>query len=343
MKTTTQKFIQIATTATLAGLCSISTAYGETELKFSSFVTSQNPIFACSITPVMNEIKEEAGDALAIEEYFGGGAFGASAAQFEQASRGITDMSFGVLTYNEGVFPLTELIGMPLAIRDHETATTFLNDVLLPKYLEKELGNVKVLNLWLTSPIQFHMRESLEQTTDLSGIRISASGQITSAALTKLGAQVASFPVANAYENLEKGVIDGTAGTWTTARAFRVGEVTDYHYNVDFGSSIGFTVMNRNTYDSLSPKIKAIFDKHAGTEWSEKVASCFTETDRKVITSLASDGDEIIEVRNSVRHEMRQKVEPVIQGHLSDLESRGLPAREVYQAILDSDAHSAER
>lgn len=320
-------------TLALLASASYSAASEELTLKFSAFVGEQNPIFQCSTIPMIKELEANTGTKVTVEKYFGGGAFGSPAKQYDQAMRGITDLSFGMLSYTEGLFPLAEIVAMPFVMNNHEDATRVLNEVILPGYLSKELGEVKIINLWLTSPYQFHMREAVSDVASLDGLRIRVAGEVPVNAMEALGAQVASFPAPETYENLQRGVVDGTVATWTTATAFKVGEVAKHHYELNFGGAVGFTAMNLDTYNSLPNDVKEIIDRNSGVASSMKVAGCFTKVDAKAKATWTKAGNEVVVVSAEKRAEMKKKVAPVIDGYLKKLDARGLPATEVRDRI----------
>lgn len=323
-------------TSSILALVVAAPAYAEdVTLKFSAFVGERNPIFACSMIPLVEELEANQATKVTVERYFGGTGFGAAKPQYDQAARGITDIAFGMLTYNEGLHPLAEIISMPFMMKDHEKATQVLNDVVLPEFLQEELGDVKVINLWLTSPYQFHMRQEVPDPTNFGGLRVRTAGEVQVDALDALGAQVASFPAPQTYENLQKGVIDGTLATWTTATAFKVGEVAKVHYEANFGGAVGFTVMNLDAYEALPDDVRAIIDRHSGTPASMKVAGCFTAVDKKAKATWEEAGNSVITLDQAMRAKMAEKVQPVINDYLKTLADRGIPAFEVRDRITE--------
>ncbi|MBY6158890.1 TRAP transporter substrate-binding protein [Pseudooceanicola nitratireducens] len=321
------------TASLLALIAAQPSAAEDLTIKFSAFVGERNPIFACSMIPLVEELEANQGTKVEVERYFGGGAFGNPVQQYDQALRGISDISFGMLTYTEGLFPLTEIVSMPFVMNNHEEATRVLNEVILPEYLGEELDEVKIINLWLTSPYQFHMREAVADLTALNGTRMRVVGQVQVPAMEALGAQVAAFPAPATYENLQKGVIDGTVATWTTATAFKVGEVAKQHYELNFGGSVGFTAMNLDSYNALPDDVKAIIDAHSGPAASMKVAKCFTAVDAKAKAKWTEAGNTTHVVPEETRMKMKEVIAPVIEGHLKMLDEKGLPATEVRNRI----------
>ena len=308
-------------------------AAAETVLKVASFTPKANTIFSCGVVPMLDEL--EALDDVKLEGYYGGGAFGNATQQYDQVARGIADMAFGISSYTEGQFPLTELITMPFAVDDLDSGARILNGVILPEFLGAEWQDVKGIHLWMTSLYQIHTRKALKDPTNLSGLRIRSAGDVHLAAMQALGAQVSFMPAPQIYENLQKGVLDGIHGNWTTTIAFKVAEVTKHHYVTNMGTSIGFTLMNKKTYEALPADAKAVVDKHSGTQASVKTSRCFLNSDGKAIELAKNLGNVIHELTPEQRRKMADTVAPVIEKRLAELEARGLPARAVYDRIIE--------
>ena len=66
-----------ALTASLLALIAAQPAAAEDlTIKFSAFVGERNPIFACSMIPLVEELEANQGTKVEVERYFGGGEFG---------------------------------------------------------------------------------------------------------------------------------------------------------------------------------------------------------------------------------------------------------------------------
>lgn len=324
------KVLPVAISLVFGGL---GPAYAEIVLKVSAFTPRANPIFTCGVVPMIEELEAHPG--VTVEGYYGGGAFGNAERQYDQVSRGVTDIAFGITSYTEGQFPLTEIISMPFVVDDHVEGSRILNDVLLPEFLQDEYSGVKPIHLWMTSLYQLHMRNEIADPTNLTGLRIRSAGDVNISALQALGAQVVFLPAPQIYEVLQKGVIDGTHSNWTTTIAFKVGEVTNHHYVVNMGTSVGFTFINENTYQSLPDDVKAIIDKHSGTEASMKVSDCFNRTDGVAVTTANGTRNVVHQPTSEQRATMADKVMPVIQTEIDALEARGIPAQALYDRIVE--------
>jgi len=93
--------------------------------------------------------------------------------------------------------------------------------------------------------------------------------------------------------------------------------------------------MNKEGYAALTPSQKAIFDKHTGKAMSLKAAKVFDDWSDESF-KMASDSKrvEVIQLPPTVRKDMFDAAQPIVQKTLADLERSGIKdARAVYEAI----------
>jgi TRAP-type transport system periplasmic protein len=317
--------------ALAAGLATTAQAAPE-KLKFSTFGTPANPMVKCAWLKVANEIVASADGALTLEPYMGGTAFGNPRKQYDFIARGVMDLSSGVLAYKQGAFPLTGLINLPFMVEDNVSGSIALNRVVR-KSLMNEFSQIHLMLVALVSPYQFHMRAPISGLEDLKGKRIRIAGKAATAALKALGAQPAPMPITQSYENLQKGVIDGVGSTWTSILAFRLAEVTKFHYEVDFAVPSVFLGMSKKAYARLPAKARATVDKLSTPEQAGKIAQCWARTTKPAKAMALKRGNTIKVASAADRARYRTMLQPVTDKLIADLEARGLPARNVYNEM----------
>jgi TRAP-type transport system periplasmic protein len=299
------------------------------KIKFSTFGTTRNPIVKCAWLGTAKAIAEKSGGQITLETYLGGTAFGNPRKQYDFLSRGVMDMSAGVLSYKQGAFPLTGLVNLPFMVNDNVKAAIAVNKVVR-KSLMDEFRNIHLMFIALVSPYQFHLRKPIADLADLKGRRIRISGKAATESLKALGAQPAPMPITQAYENLQKGVIDGVGGTWTAILAFKLGEVTKFHYEVNFAVPTAFMGMSKKAYQKLPRDVQAAVDSYSTPEHAAKVSNCWARTTAPAKKLARKLGNTIVSASEADRARYRKMLEPVTENILSGLEKRGLPARRIY-------------
>jgi TRAP-type C4-dicarboxylate transport system substrate-binding protein len=296
------------------------------KLKFAIFGAPNNPINQCGPKSFMDALTKASNGKLTWETYYGASGFSTPNKLFEQTQRGITDVAWGLPDYTPGRFPVSELISLPFVVDDSVPAARAIMK-LAPKYLAKEYSSVHLVSMTMVSPYQFHLRKAPNAPDDFAGLRLRAAGKSTKLALEKLGVAVAALPAPLTYENLQKGVIDGTLGTWVMLIAFKVAEVTSTHVVANFASLPLYLVMNKATYQKLSPEVRAAVDKFSTPEAAAEFARCFTRVDAKAIALAKSKGNTIVTLSPAQRAALRARVQPAIDESIKAAEAKGVPAR----------------
>ncbi|OBX34747.1 bacterial extracellular solute-binding protein, family 7 [Halomonas elongata] len=145
------------------------------------------------------------------------------------------------------------------------------------------------------------------------------------------------MPAPDIYTAMQRGVVDGLSFPWEGLKGFRINELVNYHTEVPFYTLIFVATMSQRTYDSLSPEQQAVIDDNSGMQWAENAGAVFDRLDREGKQEAIEAGHTIREVENPLEDPDWQKpLQAGIDSYLAELEERGLPGREVYEAALDA-------
>jgi TRAP-type C4-dicarboxylate transport system substrate-binding protein len=325
--------------ATVAALGALAPAVGHAadKIKFSSFGPQSNPVSVCAWLNTLDAIVKASGNAIEPEIYMGGTAFGDPAKQYDFIARGVMDMSAGVLEYKPGAFPLTEMINLPFMVQDSEKAAVALNRVIRSQpAMMDEFKDIHLMFIAIVAPYQLHMRKPIDKLTDIKGLRIRIAGHAATEAMKRFGGIPAPMPVTMQYENLQKGVIDGSAATWATLLPFKLIEVTSFHYEVNFSATAGFMGMSKKAYAALPPAAKKAVDDFSTPETAAKVSACWNTLGAQAKALAIKAGHPVKVATPAERAEYRKVVEPVTQEVIDAAAKRGLPARKVYEALTSA-------
>ncbi|MGE4079949.1 MAG: hypothetical protein AB7F22_30815, partial [Reyranella sp.] len=85
-----------------------------------------------------------------------------------------------------------------------------------------------------------------------------------------LGWSVATLPATEAYESLQRGVVDGTVFPWEAINSFRLNELAKFHLEIPGGllTATFMIVGNTKAIDKLTPENKAALMKASGATGS---------------------------------------------------------------------------
>ncbi len=97
---------------------------------------------------------------------------------------------------------------------------------------------------------------------EMEGLRIRSYGFAYPALIEAMGATPVSVSTSDAYEALQRSVIDCTPIGPALARGWKYDEVAKYYIEVPFGASFGHIIaMNLDTYNAMDDETRAVVDQ----------------------------------------------------------------------------------
>ena len=252
---------------------------------------------------------------------------------------GLADISSMVTSLAPGQFPMTEMVLLPfMGFTSGESASSILWD-LYEKFpaIQAEYKQVKVLCLNTTSPYWLLTKKQVKTLDDLKGMKIRILGSL-GLMVEKLGAVPMSVGMPGVYQNLQKGVMDGIALPWEAYGSFRLFETAKYGVMNLSMCVIPFAkIMNLNVWNSFPPDIQkqimSISGKSRGMTYAREG---FDKVELSSRQKAKDAGYELIETSLTPEELARWKAQggkPVHDAVISQLESKGLPAQQVFNEM----------
>lgn len=266
--------------------------------------------------------------------YFPGGTLTPAAQIYDGVVKGISDIGFSCFAYTRGKFPLTEVIDLPIGLKDGTTATRLINEYY-KKFKPKEIDEVKVMYLHAHGPGMLHTKKPVSKLEELKGMKIRATG-LASKIVTALGASPVGTTMPETYDALRTGVAEGAMAPFEALQGFKWGEVINSS-TVAYGSGYStgmFIVMNKNKWNSLPPDIQKTITE-INEEWIEKQARAWDEIEKEGVDFTKKRGNKIIYLSKEEDARWAAAVRPLIDEYLKNTKARGLPGDEALKFCLD--------
>lgn len=321
--------------ATIAGALLLGAgAAGAVELKLAHFMSPKHPMDRFIMRPWTKEIGEKSGGSLTVRIYPGGALGKGPVAQFKRAVDGITDIAFGLQGFTSKLFPRTGIIELPGMAENAEIAANQLWDAF-PK-LAPEYKRVKVLALWTNErPVLMTRDKAIRSVADMKGLKFRVPSKTQSNAIKALGGVPVFMPINRVYNALNTGVIDGIMSGPSTIMSFKFHEVAKFiTVGLPMGRSPFFLVMNRNTWNGLSAKHKALVDKTTGRAVSVRASKFYMKAGQKGINIVKkSSRNEVITFSAAEMAKAKAILQASRAKQVADLEKQGVPAREILKAM----------
>lgn len=326
-RTIIASLLMVATVITTAAM-----AANPIQLKLSHFLPSTHPTQRDFLEPWAQELEARTNGQVKVQIFPAGSSFGHVAKQMDQVRAGVVDIAHGLSGIPRGRLPRTSIIDLPFLVRGADAASKTLWK-LYPDYLKSEYRGVKVLALHAHNAGLIHTGSKKVSTMDdLNGLRLRTPSLAISMMLESLGASPVGMPPTQVYENLEKGVIDGTVFTWEAVNGFKLYEPLNYHLDAKAYTTSFYFVMNERKYKSLPADVRKVIDEMSGETLVNRFGDWWKQWDQPGIDAATKKGNEITQLTDEQRDKWRERLAPMIEKYLAGLEQKGIrDAREIYQ------------
>lgn len=265
---------------------------------------------------------------------FPGGTLTNANSCYDGVVNGISDLGHSVFAYTRGRFPLMEAVDLPMGYANGTVASKVAYE-FYKAMNPQELQDVKVLAIHAHGPGILATKKDVNTLDNLKGMKIRCTGLSAKIAET-LGAAPVAMAQNEAYEALQKGVVEGTFCPIETLKGWKQGEVIDY---VIESKALGYTtsmfvVMNKKKYDSLPPDIQKVFDE-VGAEWVDVFGKAWDDADnagRQFVTDLKKT---IHPLAPEEEAKWGKTVEPLINDYIKAMNDKKLPGQKAVDTIKD--------
>jgi TRAP-type C4-dicarboxylate transport system substrate-binding protein len=262
--------------------------------------------------------------------YYAGGSLVKAAAVPDALEQGIADIAFSHIGYNRGRYPVSEVLDLPLGyptgwVGSH-VATDFLNEY---QPAEWDKFHLLLVNAGTTAGLMLH-NTKVTKLEDLKGKSLRGAGEVASA-ITALGATARDISMAEMYDSVSKGVVDGTLVGIETLKSFKMGDVCKY---TAFAWQVGnmytfYLAMNKAKWDALPGDIQDIFTE-VSEEYAEKYAEAWNAIDIAGINySLSIPGNEVYTLSDAEGARFKAAVQPVMGQYVDAMVAKGFVRGEV--------------
>ena len=275
-----------------------------------------------------DEIKKRTNGRVEIQ-YYPGGTLVTAPKVFNGVVQGIADIGLGATNYNMGRFPVFELIGLPLGFPSGWVVGHVNND-FFDKFKPKEWDSVHVLYFHGPGPYLVQtIKKPVKTLEDLKGLKIRGVGALAETEKA-LGATPIPLEMADVYESMRRGVIDGIMGPLEQLKGWKTGDIVRYVtacWDVGIGS-VFYVVVNKDRWDALPADIKKVFSDVAA-EWAEKTGVMWNGADLEGLNELKKQGGQMVPLSADESKKWVRAVQSQVTDKKKELVSKGFNEKEI--------------
>jgi TRAP-type C4-dicarboxylate transport system substrate-binding protein len=284
--------------------------------------------------PWARELEQRTQGAVAVQVSPGTSALGQAQNQLDQVKNGIVDVAFGLCGLPRGRMTRSTIIEMPLLVRRAGAGSRALWN-LHGTLMAQDYAGLKPLLLMTHNGGLIHTRDKrVTMPDDLRGLRIRTPSPTVSMMLEFLGASPVGMPPGQVYENMQRGTLDGAAFPWDPVRAFKLGEVSKFHFDAGIYTASFWFAMNDRKYRELPADVRRVVDQISGTALLSKVQGWWDAWDAAGRQTAVDRGNTIVTPTKAQRDEWERTLVPLFNKAMVDFESQGITnARDIYIAL----------
>lgn len=313
--------------ALLVGLGGNLFAADPIKLKFANYYhpAHRNAVVASQFC---EEIKKRTNGRVEIA-YFPGGTLATHPKMFQAVSTGVADIGLANLAATRGRFPVMEALDLPYGFPSGWVSSHVAND-FYNKFKPKEFDGVQVLYFHACGPnVVYTSKTPVRKLEDMRGVKLRAVSRVADI-VKALGGTPMPVEMADIYESLNKGVVEGSYGPIEQIMGYKLGEIVKYAVPpLQVGSVFTFyVVMNKSKWNSLPPDIQKIFAEVAA-EWAGKQGVAWNDIDRESIEYFKKSGGQIVYLSPEEGNRWKKSVESVFADYKKDMTGKGLKAAEI--------------
>jgi TRAP-type C4-dicarboxylate transport system substrate-binding protein len=253
--------------------------------------------------------------------------------QYDIVKNGVRDLVWHVPGYTAGRFDLFQGPEIPALCPN----STVCSPVLWKWYAKhglaaKEFTDATLVTAFTTGPFGIHLAKEARTLDQIRALKMRVAGSSVPVAKA-LGWSVATLPATEAYESLQRGVVDGTVFPWEAVNSFRLNELTKFHLEIPGGllTSTFMIVGNTKAIEKLTPANKAAFLKASGEAGSALFGKYWDAADERARAD-AKQRNHTIETIAPAEFE---KWKPLLQGVTDEWLKKAKAKGEDGQKLLD--------
>ncbi|MFC2949398.1 TRAP transporter substrate-binding protein [Virgibacillus sediminis] len=295
--------------------------------------------YAYNVWDPWKELVEEKTDGRVTVEIHHGGSLGKSSSVYQDVSGGLYDVSLAVANYfyDTEFFPYT-IGNLPFAFEGSAEAVDILTE-FGEKYANEELEeSVIVMPPTATDGYDLFSTQPIKAVEDLKGLKIRVNGKSENAFVKALGGVPVSLSTEDAYEGLDKGMIDTTF--YTPIGAVGTGYYEPAPYITELAISVTpmIPIMNKDFYEGLPEDLQQMFSD----ELNPALARLFTESyeteleaAHKELKEAVSGRGEFINLEDSEINEFRELGQPAWEVWVEDANSKGYDGEQMINDLFN--------
>jgi len=278
------------------------------------------------------EITRRTGGEVVIE-YYPGGTLTKPQNAYDGVVEGISDIAMSAFAYTKGRFPVLSGLDLPFGYASGAQASAIAAETVATLN-PKEVQDVHLLYVHAHGPGILHTAGvKVQRMEDVAGLKIRATGS-SAAVVAALGASPVAMPMNDAYQALQKRVVDGSMYPVETNKGWKMAEVVDYMVDtraIAYTTTF-FVVMNKASWDRLTPAQQQVFQE-VSQQWAVKHGAAWDASDAEGRAFFREKGKTILSLAPEEEARWRGRMDSVFAEYQENCRKAGLDGSALVELV----------
>ncbi len=262
---------------------------------------------------------------------------------YEGVVNGAADIGLSCFAYTRGRFPVLEVFELPGIIYPNSRVASMTAWEGIKALNPAEVQDTKLLMVLATGPGDLFTTTPVSCLEDLQGLKIRATG-LSAETLRILGAVPDAMPQSDAYEALQRGLVQGNLSPVEVLQGWRHAEVTQYLTETPFiYNTLFFVTMNRDKWDSFPADIQETIDTVTEKIFTEVAIGLWDKQNQDALQwALEEQEMQLIQLTEEETARWIELIKPIQEDFVAKMDAQGQDGRlilETVQTLAEEYAH----
>lgn len=236
------------------------------EIKVGSFVSERGFGSRFVIAPWIeraNAALQKIGSDDNIKAYWGGTLGKSPFQQYDLVKAGVADIAWVLPANTPGQFPEMEIVELPFFFRSAEEASV-VGWKLYEMGLFSGFEDTHLVGFFAGEPASVFSKDPITKLEDLKNKKVRSVGQTQATWLESIGAVPEAAGSTEMNEKLNRGTMSAVIQGWSGMQTFKTFPLVTHTVDVPVGTLGFLLLMNKKTWEGLSPEEKAALQDNGG-------------------------------------------------------------------------------
>ena len=306
------------------------------KLKVATHTNEEHYSYLEGIKPWMDRVTELT-DGQVEFEFYPNEQIGKAADSYKMVKNKTIDISY--IVYAQDQMPLTDMPMLPAVYETAAQGTNAFWDVASNDgiMLEKVFlpNGIRPVFTFAVSPYTFGTTDKkIETMEDIKGLKLRTSGGLLDLALDELGGSPVSIGMTDTRQALETNTVEGIMTSWLSVTPYQLEKPINHIIkNAPLNGWAAYFAINEDKYQDLPENVQEAMAT-ASEETVDNLANIIDKEEEDEMKYFEEQGIELYEISEDEVKRWKDQLEPITEKWVTNLEDKGEPAREIYDAFV---------